>query len=42
MYFGQKLEEHGFSIKKHGLEVKKNTFEKNELLKKIGDQKLIV
>ena len=41
MYFSQKPEEHGFSIKKLGLEVKqKMIFEKNELLKQIGDQKL--
>ena len=39
-YFGQKPEEHGFSIKKHRLEAKATIFEKKMLCKKIGDPKL--
>ena len=39
-YFGQKPEEHCFSIKNRCLEVQKTIFEKNGLRKKIGDPKL--
>ena len=37
----EKLKKHSFSIKKRYLEVKKYILEKNELLKKIGDENLI-
>ena len=40
-YFGQKPEEHCFSIKKHCLEAQNEDFREKWVTEKIGDSKLI-